>query len=392
MMGWVHDARYRKGYRDGFVPIKAAFMRAIVGRHAWATIRSLALALGLVECDEKFLAGKRAKGYRILPPHSAVPWQLCELDNTAIASRLKQWRCERRQAEWDAIQAGEVSVAPDVCSFLFDNLQRVRLREDAPLDQFSPEVAIAADMIRRGRWFFHVDNHGRIHTNISNLKRELRAYLHVDGESLRNLDIANSQPLFMGVLAIKSRGVEGKEEEGGREGAGRRGLYDGQTDIFEMSIQESIEKYLKLCEKGRLYRFVFDHLPKIQERLVGLSQDERDHLFRRNKDQVLATLYDIDSHRNKVYHVLDEHFPALMAFVRREKRGDHRRFAHLAQRTESDFMFGQVVPCLMREKPTVFVGTIHDSVLVPASEAECVHDVMMAEFARLGVTPTVRTE
>ena len=392
MMGRVHDSRYRKGHRRGFVPIKATFMRAIVGRHAWAPIRSLALALGLVECDNKFLVGRRAKGYRILPPHSAVPWQLCELDNTALARRLKQWRRERRQAEWDAIQAGEVSVAPDVCSFLFDNLQRVRLKKDAPLDQFAPEVAIAADMIRRGRWFFHVDNHGRIHTNISNLKKELRAYLDVDGETLRNLDIANSQPLFVGILAVRRRRGKGTGGGEGREGLSLRGLYDGQTDMSEVTIQNGLDEYLDLCEEGRLYHFVFDHLPGIRERLAGLGQAERDRLFQRNKHQVLATLYDVDSHRNRVYRILDKHFPGLMEFVRREKRGDHRRFAHLAQRTESDFMFGQVVPRLMREQPDMFVGTIHDSVLAPALEAEYVRGVMMSEFGRLGVTPRVRIE
>lgn len=142
---------------------------------------------------------------------------------------------------------------------------------------------------------------------------------------------------------------------------------------------EDIRQYVQLCERGELYRFVERRLP------VNLD-------YNTLKRRVLSTLYDKDSHRNAVYTVLDEHFPSLMRFVRREKRGDYRRLAHVAQRAESQFMFGRVVPRLMRERPDLFVATIHDSILAPEESAEYVRAVMLAEFAKLGVAPTVRIE
>jgi len=153
----------------------------------------------------------------------------------------------------------------------------------------------------------------------------------------------------------------------------------GQTDIAEVTIPRDVLQYLELCEIGGLYQFVHDRL-------------DNHRSFTATKKRVLATLYDLDSHRNAIYRILDGHFPSLMEFIRQAKRGDHKHFARLAQRTESDFMFGQVVPRLMREQPDMFVGTIHDSVLAPALEAEYVRGVMMAEFGRLGVTPRVRIE
>jgi hypothetical protein len=110
------------------------------------------------------------------------------------------------------------------------------------------------------------------------------------------------------------------------------------------------------------------------------------------KQRVLATLFDRDAHRNAVYQVLDQHFPTLMAYARRVKRADFRRLAHLAQQAESRFMYGQVVPRLMRERPGLFVATIHDSVLVPCAAGEYVREVMLSEFRRLGLSPTVRIE
>ena len=90
--------------------------------------------------------------------------------------------------------------------------------------------------------------------------------------------------------------------------------------------------------------------------------------------------------------MLDRLFPSMMAAMARLKRGDYRRLAHLAQRIESRFMFGRVLPRLMTEEPDLFVSTIHDSVLTTTGNGEYVRQVMLDEFAKLGVSPVVRVE
>jgi len=62
MMRRVKDPRYRKGHNDGFVGLKAPFLRNIVGRHAWPRISHLAITNGLVERDERYCVESRAKG------------------------------------------------------------------------------------------------------------------------------------------------------------------------------------------------------------------------------------------------------------------------------------------------------------------------------------------
>ena len=57
----------------------------------------------------------------------------------------------------------------------------------------------------------------RIHTNLTNLAKSLRGFLTVDGERLVNVDISESQPLFMGMVIAKSNG----QTEAAREGASR---------------------------------------------------------------------------------------------------------------------------------------------------------------------------
>ena len=46
---------------------------------------------------------------------------------------------------------------------------------------------------------YHQDKYGRVHTNLTNLPKRLRQFLVVDGSSLSEIDVPNSQPLFFGV-------------------------------------------------------------------------------------------------------------------------------------------------------------------------------------------------
>jgi hypothetical protein len=142
-------------------------------------------------------------------------------------------------------------------------------------------------------------------------------------------------------------------------------------------LPADLRRYLELCEGRALYQTVADRL--------GVTRDAA-------KRRVMVTLFDKPWHRNRVSDILDELFPAVMEDMRRIKRPDHRRLAHFAQRVESAFMFGRVVPRIMELRPELFISTIHDSILAPAGDAGLVRQVMLDEFARLGVSPQVKVE
>jgi hypothetical protein len=46
----------------------------------------------------------------------------------------------------------------------------------------------------------------------------------------------------------------------------------------------------------------------------------------------------------------------------------------------------------MEQRPDLFVSTIHDSILTTAGDAEFVRQVMLDEFAQLGLSPQVKVE
>ena len=46
----------------------------------------------------------------------------------------------------------------------------------------------------------------------------------------------------------------------------------------------------------------------------------------------------------------------------------------------------------MRERPGLFIATIHDSILTTEGDEQYVRQVMLEEFGRLGVSPNVKVE
>ena len=55
-------------------------------------------------------------------------------------------------------------------------------------------------------------------------------------------------------------------------------------------------------------------------------------------------------------------------------------------------MIGQVAVRCMNELPRTFIGTIHDSILTTPDQADSIRSIMLEEFARVGLCPTISIE
>jgi hypothetical protein len=417
------DARCRD---TGRAHLRTDYLRKIVGRHQLDAVRDAARQIGYIERGRSYRAGTRSQAYWILPPYDHAALVRHRVMHPALRDNIRSWREAQRRETWERIERGETPVAAAVCRHLCWNLQRVRLDAEMRFPEpLHPAHQISAEQIRQGELRFKVDPYGRIHTNLTNLPKLLRPYLSVDGGRLANVDISESQPLFFGIALANIRAGRGannqqqarhadqrhpcasgrdearrREREaggGGGEEEGKKGtpaatLMLANTMLANTMLDNparlaggfdrdrlpgDLRRYLELCECRALYQTVADRL--------GTTRDAA-------KRRVMVALFDKPWHRNAVCEALGGLFPTVMADMREIKRPDHRRLAHFAQRIESAFMFGRVVPRIMRERPDLFISTIHDSILTPVADAQFVRAVTLDEFAQLGVSPQVKIE
>jgi len=353
--------------KDAWIDLACNLMEDLMGWRSWQAVKALLLNSGILEQTKveqgyydtdrpRGIKGCRAYGYRFRnPAYRNAKFRLRLLSKKKLIDRLHGYK----------------TVTKPVQTWLKKNLEKVEILDVA--DEKLREIAVAEDIgtgsiesrvdsyreqirwIREKVWRFQVDGFShRIHTNLTQLKTELRAYLRVDGQPLVEIDIKNSQPLFIG-LAAKEKGV---------------------VD----------ERYLELCQQD-LYQYLADKGGWDRKRVK--QQLTQQALFASNYH---------DAQRSPVKMLFDSEFPRIAEFIRRQKVGKKtdqnpkpwNKLAELAQRKEADFVISKVCDRIRQENPKCWVTTIHDSILTVPQFLDLVMAVMRDEFAKLGVEPKLK--
>lgn len=198
---------------------------------------------------------------------------------------------------------------------------------------------ISLENLKNERIFFKFDEYGRLHTNFTVLKREIRKmFLSIDGEILSEIDLSNSQPLFLGVLMKK------------------------EMTISEI-IKPEITRYLELVSNGLIY-----------EELINKCDVE-------GRDEAKLMMYKVlfgqngDSKKyNKMFYSV---FPTVYKFIKDYKRSknDYKTLSHALQNLESEFIFNKVINHLMETNPEIKLFTVHDSICFPLKYKKIVTNI-----------------
>ena len=340
--------------KDAFVNLKAEYLRKLIPD--WKTVKHAAVESGLVECDGIYRAGIKSFGYRLADPVlRQAQHRLYPIEDAAIARRMNK-RSEIRYSVQRWLKANNERLEVANIDDRFVEMTACRSwRDDGEKGSVAARKECYLEClrwIRDAHWVFSFDGFARrCHNNATALKRECRRFLRVNGIPLVEIDIKNSQPLFIG-LAAREKGVDD-------------------------------ERYLRLCEQD-LYQYLADKgkwtRDKVKQQLTQRA------LFAPN-DHKFADL--------PVWKLFAAEFPAIVDFCRRMKAGKktddndhpHNLLARLAQKMEANFVIFTVCERIRREKPDIWLLTIHDSILTLPEHADYILSVMRDEFARRNVAP-----
>lgn len=202
----------------------------------------------------------------------------------------------------------------------------------------------SVESIKNGNLFFHFDKFGRFHTNFTILKSEIRKnFLTIDGSRTCEIDIKNSQPLFLSKLIniVNTKWVKSDE----------------------------LELFSSLVENGEFYGYLSNNL-----NLTG-------------KEESKKLVYKVFFGQNRKGSIDDEKFislfPTIHNFIKLYKRenSDYRSLSHHLQRMESDLIFNKIIKRLMISNPDLKILTIHDSMIVSEDNKEIVNQILLEEMS-----------
>ncbi len=191
---------------------------------------------------------------------------------------------------------------------------------------------IAVENINNNQIYFTFDKYGRVHTNLTTLKKEIRQkHILIENQPIAECDIPNSQPLFLAKL-ISDSGYE---------------------------IDDSIRKFFDDVIEGRFY-----------EQLGDVN----------DKKTVKKTVFGLLFGRYCTMKAFKDHYPGVVAFIKKYKkqkgkfdRDSYKKLSHKLQQLESEFIFNKVCNDLSNRKVKYF--TVHDSICVAISNEEILKEV-----------------
>ena len=181
--------------------------------------------------------------------------------------------------------------------------------------------------LRDGDIFWDFDKHGRFHSNLTSLMKDIREnYLLIDGEPIHSLDIKTSQPFFL-VQILK-----------------REWLVNGDPGI---------QQFIKLVETGDLYNHFIQRYPdKFTDR-------------KSVKPMVFKCLFDEEKYNHVYKELFRSEFPVVYEFIENYHGNYGEPLWKTLQRMESQLIFGTIYPRIINEIKGIKMFTVHDSIHYP---------------------------
>lgn len=192
--------------------------------------------------------------------------------------------------------------------------------------------------------FYHFDDYGRLHTNFTILKSFIRKNcLLIDGLETCEIDIKNSQPLFLCKL-----------------------ISDSQTAWVN---KEEFEFFRQLTTTGKFYQY-----------LMQVSGEKDRSVI---KEMTYKVLFGRNRINSKSDILFSKVFPTIYNFIKLYKKefNNHKILAHDLQRAESRLIYNKIIKKIMILHPEIKIITVHDSIVFPKKWKDKVQSIFDYELS-----------
>lgn len=315
------------------------FKKVVFASHA-SKIKKTMLRLGFINTDNHYIVGKKCKAFQLNEKFLKSKWYLKKGTKLKIPTVIGI----KTKIHLAILQS---SMKVTIDEIALNQIMELEMADKKP---FCIEVnEILLNKIRSKDLNCVVDQKsGRMFTAITNLSKELRGCLRINGVPLVELDIASSQPLLLSRLYPKD--------------------------------SKELCKYKKLVEDGEFYEFI---------------QKEMFDSYTRDEVKKLTYTYMFGPTNNPkcadYSKVFKEHFPEMHEILINEKRSHigHRLVAIRMQYLEASVVLG------VAAKKCIDLGidiiTIHDSFMVIPEHEESVISILTKSFQeKLDLTPKIK--
>ncbi|MFD2937871.1 hypothetical protein [Spirosoma flavum] len=448
----------RQTLMNGYVPLHSQRMRDILTNYH-LYINYLADSQ-VIEVYQSYKVGERSKGYRLASQYQTGTINAEITDPKIVKNILEQTDQSRQKVmalyphlvkAFDGLEIDAEGAYQFIDQWYASQLSKLK-RKPKPerakkLIQTSDRFRRSVQRIQLKDYRFHVDDSGhRLHTVLTQMKKELRQYLTYKGQPLVCWDLSSAQPLLSLQLLkesfydyidkpcsanheitlfdlpenirnsirpaipqirelITSEGFRGPWYERHTEGA-----YDGYQSLnFKLvplssepiiggdhvfspfRMKEVVDEFnnLTVCIETdwmwyKIYIIKGRFYQYLEEEFERRNPVAGDK--RNTKKIVMNVLFAKDSDMRGDFpefrNMIRALFPTMVELFRLIKERDHSTLAILLQSMESEIFLNRIVSRINRNRPEIPLFTVHDSIATTPPYQEYVQEIMREELEK----------
>jgi hypothetical protein len=214
--------------------------------------------------------------------------------------------------------------------------------KDRDMDIYNRNL-YSVDCINNKHIFYHFDSYGRMHTNFTILKSFIRKNcLLIDGKETCEIDISNSQPLFLSKLINDSR--------------------SSWIDLEEFDL------FKKLTRFGNYYQYMMH--------ILGI--DSKNDI----KELTYRVLFGRNATNSKSDRLFRSVFPTIHNFIKlyKNEHGDYKILAYDLQKMESNLIYNKIIKRIVEFDNSIRIVTVHDSIITLRDNFDIVNNIFQQEL------------
>ncbi|MFZ2339972.1 MAG: hypothetical protein WAW07_09680 [Bacteroidales bacterium] len=370
---------------DDDAPLKSVFIRQLVP-YAERYLDAL-IDLGIIYRSPYYIPGEISYRYNFTPEYRSEYIPL-PLRNNKFIRRIKKAYDNIGRETVKNIRGFSSQVKYLKQLSLAEGWEELvnGFRDD--VEVYNSVLASAMRIVNNDIFYSRDATEGRFHSNITNMKKELRPYLRLNGKPLVNIDVKNSQPYLSTILLTYPSKVAGLT---------KNNTFSMLLQTLKVSHNDDVKKYIKLVADGQFYEYLINEFAR-----GGILMTRQEA-----KLQVLRILFAPNRlPKNEVNRkcrlIFRQTFPTvhrIFSKVRGRDQGtkfeNSNRFAILLATIESYLMLDVILKRIYREFPGVIAITIHDSIMtgILTDDVEAVRKIMAEELTNfVGFAPKIEIE
>ncbi len=306
------------------------------------------VAINVIEMVSNYRSGRNARVYKL---NDRILKDKINRYKNFDNILLKKYKNAVSQIEENGIK--NKLIDDDIKTKLVNDLFHIDIQFDRSIFYLDNLKDRVSDIYHRNKYsvecindkhiFYHFDSYGRLHSNFTILKSFIRKNcLLINGSETCEIDISNSQPLFLSKLIkdSKSRWIDNDE----------------------------IELFNYLVRNGKYYQYLLNNL-KIK--------DKKDA-----KELTYKVLFGKNYKNCKYSKMFGFLFPTILNFIKlyKKEKSDYKSLAYTLQRMESNFLFNILIRKIMIIDDSIKIATVHDSIIIDVKYKNLVTGIFNTEL------------